>query len=72
MIVCQVLIMLGLWLVAGGNPVGGLGWMALLAVLVGFVSATQDIVIDAWRIEAAVIENRESWRRHISGAIASP
>jgi PAT family beta-lactamase induction signal transducer AmpG len=58
MIVCQVLIMLGLWLVAGANPVGGLGWMALLAVLVGFVSATQDIVIDAWRIEAAVIEKQ--------------
>jgi PAT family beta-lactamase induction signal transducer AmpG len=27
--------------------------MAMFAVFVGFSSATQDIVIDAWRIEAA-------------------
>jgi PAT family beta-lactamase induction signal transducer AmpG len=53
MLVCQGLIMLGLWLVAGSNPVTSLGLMALFAVFVGFSSATQDIVIDAWRIEAA-------------------
>jgi len=53
MLVCQGLIMLGLWLVAGTNPATSLGLMALFAVFVGFSSATQDIVIDAWRIEAA-------------------
>jgi PAT family beta-lactamase induction signal transducer AmpG len=53
MLVCQALVMLGLWLVAGGDPVTNLGLMALFAVFVGFSSATQDIVIDAWRIEAA-------------------
>ncbi len=53
MLVCQVLIMLGLWLVAGTDPAVNLGLMALFAVFVGFSSATQDIVIDAWRIEAA-------------------
>ena len=58
MLVCQVLIMLGLWLIAGANPATGLGWMAAFAVFVGFVSATQDIVIDAWRIEAATTEKQ--------------
>jgi PAT family beta-lactamase induction signal transducer AmpG len=53
MLVCQVLIMIGLWLVAGSNPLTNLGTMALFAIFVGFSSATQDIVIDAWRIEAA-------------------
>lgn len=31
-------------------------WMALAAVLLGFSSATQDIVIDAYRIESAEVE----------------
>ena len=53
MLVCQVLIMLGLWLVAGSDPSRSLGTIAVFAVLVGFSSATQDIAIDAWRIEAA-------------------
>ncbi len=55
------LIILGLWLIAGGDPTNNLGVMALLsAVLVGFLSATQDIVIDAWRIEAAPDDNRRA------------
>jgi len=53
MLVSQVVIMLGLWLIAGVNPATNLGLMAAFAVLVGFASANQDIVIDAWRIEAA-------------------
>ncbi|HEX4999199.1 MAG TPA: permease [Terriglobia bacterium] len=53
MLVCQTLIMIGLWLIAGTNPANSLGLLALLALFVGFSSATQDIVIDAWRIEAA-------------------
>src|SRR4029077_7722361 len=35
------------------NPAAALGAMAAFAVLVGFFGATQDIVIDAWRIEVA-------------------
>ena len=58
MLVCQVLIMLGLWLIAGTDPKQTLGLMAAFAVLVGFISATQDIVIDAWRIEAATTEKQ--------------
>jgi len=50
-LVCQLAIVLGLWLISGINPASSLGLMALVAVAVGFVSATQDIVIDAWRIE---------------------
>ena len=53
MLVCQVAIIAGLWLVAGSNPARSLGMIAVFAVLVGFASATQDIAIDAWRIEVA-------------------
>ena len=53
MLVCQGMIMLGLWLLAASNPSRSLGTIAVFAVLVGFSSATQDIAIDAWRIEAA-------------------
>lgn len=53
MLVAQLAIMLGLWLISGQDPATGLGAMAAVAVFVGFAGATQDIVIDAWRIEAA-------------------
>jgi len=53
MLVCQLAITLGLWLIAGRDPAGDLALMAALAVFVGFSSATQDIAIDAWRIEVA-------------------
>jgi PAT family beta-lactamase induction signal transducer AmpG len=58
MLVCQGLIMLGLWLVAGSDPSRSLGTIAVFAVLVGFASATQDIAIDAWRIEAAEVSKQ--------------
>ncbi|WP_421933541.1 AmpG family muropeptide MFS transporter [Phenylobacterium sp.] len=58
MLVCQALIMLGLWLISGVDPKTSLGLMAAFAVFVGFTSATQDIVIDAWRIEAAATEKQ--------------
>ena len=53
MLIAQVAVMLGLWLISGQNPQTGLGAMAAFAVFVGFSGATQDIVIDAWRIEVA-------------------
>jgi PAT family beta-lactamase induction signal transducer AmpG len=52
MLVTQGVIILGLWSIAGLNPATALTSVALFAVLVGFFGATQDIVIDAWRIEA--------------------
>lgn len=53
MLLCQSILVIGLLLIAGQNPTSSLGTMAALAVLVSFWSATQDIVIDAWRIEVA-------------------
>lgn len=51
MALMQVLIIAGLWLIAGSDPATNLGQIAVLAVLVGFFGATQDIAMDAWRIE---------------------
>lgn len=53
MLVAQAAIVAGLWLIAAFDPLTSLPVMAALAVMTGFASATQDIVIDAWRIEAA-------------------
>ena len=52
MLVVQAIIIAGLWLIAGSDPAENLALVAAFAVIVGFASATQDIVIDAWRIEA--------------------
>lgn len=51
MALMQVIVVVGLWLIAGSDPALNLGQVALLAVLVGFAGATQDVAIDAWRIE---------------------
>ncbi len=53
MLICQAFIVVGLAFVAGQDPAQHLTTLAALAVFVGFWSATQDIVIDAWRIEVA-------------------
>jgi PAT family beta-lactamase induction signal transducer AmpG len=58
MLLCQALIMLGLWLVSASDPNSNLAMMAVFAVFVGFSSATQDVVIDAWRIEAAEVSKQ--------------
>jgi MFS transporter, PAT family, beta-lactamase induction signal transducer AmpG len=58
MLVAQAAIIFGLWLIAGSNPAENLALVAVFAVFVGFSSATQDIVIDAWRIEAAEQERQ--------------
>lgn len=63
MLATQLIIMAGLWLIAGSNPELNIWRVAALAAFVGFAGATQDIVIDAWRIEA-VDESR-------SGAMAA-
>lgn len=54
----QVLIMLAMLAMAMNDPSSahGLEMMALAAVMLGFSSATQDIVIDAYRIEAVESE----------------
>lgn len=58
MLVCQGLLIFGLWLISGSNPTVNIGLVAAFAVFVAFISATQDIVIDAWRIEAAGTERQ--------------
>jgi MFS transporter, PAT family, beta-lactamase induction signal transducer AmpG len=52
MLVVQLAIASGLGLIAVSDPATNLGAVAAFAVLTGFFGATQDIVIDAWRIEA--------------------
>ena len=49
----QMLVGAGLFGMAVVGPKGHLALFAALALLVAFASATQDIVVDAWRIEAA-------------------
>lgn len=53
MLGCQIVIAALLFSVAALNPAQNVPLAALLAVCAAFASATQDIVIDAWRIEAA-------------------
>ena len=55
LLVAQCLIVAAVLIMAGINPQlsGSLNFMALGAVLLGFSSATQDVVIDAYRIEIA-------------------
>ncbi len=58
-LVAQGAIILSILVMASIDPAAGdasLGWMALAAVLLGFSSATQDIVIDAYRIESAEVD----------------
>lgn len=53
LVLAQVMLILSLSGLAFSNPLENLKLMALLALLVAFSSATQDIVIDAYRIESA-------------------
>lgn len=51
MLVTQLAIMAGLVLIAVTDPLANLALVATFAVFTGFMGATQDIVMDAWRIE---------------------
>jgi MFS transporter, PAT family, beta-lactamase induction signal transducer AmpG len=53
MMLCQLLVAIGLIGMAVVGTGGGLAAIGAFALLTAFASATQDIVIDAWRIEAA-------------------
>ena len=53
MILTQILIGIGLVGMSAIGLTAGLAWIGVLALLVAFSSSTQDIVVDAWRIEAA-------------------
>src|SRR5512132_517820 len=53
MLLCQLLVSIGLLGMALVGTEGGLAAIGAFALLTAFASATQDIAIDAWRIEAA-------------------
>jgi len=58
MLCAQTGIGLGLANLALCDPAAGVTRMALWALFVAFCAATQDIAIDAWRIESAVVEQQ--------------
>ncbi|MBJ88896.1 MAG: AmpG family muropeptide MFS transporter [Woeseia sp.] len=55
LLVCQVALLASLVLLANTDPSSDMVMFALIAVMVAFFSATQDIVIDAYRIESAEV-----------------
>ena len=53
MALAQIGVALGLVGIASSDPKAGLGLTVSCAILVAFASATQDVVIDGWRINAS-------------------
>lgn len=58
MLLAQVAVAAGIFIMSTIDPGTNLTGMIMAAIFVAFASATQDIAIDAWRIEAA--ENRDA------------
>jgi MFS transporter, PAT family, beta-lactamase induction signal transducer AmpG len=58
MALAQLGVAAGLIGMAASNPQTGLPFTIVCAVLVAFASATQDVVIDGWRIDAAPTERQ--------------
>ncbi len=56
MLLAQFALIAGLAAMAHGDPTQNLLGLVVLAVCVAFASATQDIAIDAWRIESAPVD----------------
>jgi PAT family beta-lactamase induction signal transducer AmpG len=56
MLLAQLGVIAGLCLMAVQDPGSGLALLIWAALLVAFASATQDISIDAWRIEAVSVD----------------
>ena len=57
-IIAQLCLVVSIILLGLSNPLEDLWYMALLAVIVSFCSATQDTAIDAYRIEAVKYEQQ--------------
>src|SRR5215470_13679082 len=53
MMFSQIIVGLALFAMGGTGTGAGLGRLGALALVVAFASSTQDIVVDAWRIESA-------------------
>jgi PAT family beta-lactamase induction signal transducer AmpG len=58
MLVAQLCVAVGLAGLAFGDPAHRLGWTIACAFLTAFAAATQDVVIDGWRIDAAPSERQ--------------
>ena len=58
MLLAQTGVICGLLAMASSNPINHLELLVYSALLVAFSSATQDISIDAWRIEAMPMEDQ--------------
>jgi PAT family beta-lactamase induction signal transducer AmpG len=50
---CQVFLILSFVGLGATDPATSIGWFAIFAVIGAFASATQDIAVDAWRIDVA-------------------
>ncbi|MEQ9021529.1 MAG: MFS transporter, partial [Pseudomonadales bacterium] len=58
LLLSQTAVVFSILLMSSIDPIYGLSAMAFAAVLLGFSSATQDIVIDSYRIECATEEEQ--------------
>jgi PAT family beta-lactamase induction signal transducer AmpG len=58
MLLAQGGVMLGLIALAFGDPANWLAWTVAGAFFVAFASATQDVAVDGWRIDAAATESQ--------------
>ena len=58
MVVSQVAVAAGLLGMSQGDPAASLSFMVICALVTAFASATQDIVVDSWRIDAAPTERQ--------------
>jgi len=52
-ILCQAVLILGFAGLAATNPVTSIGQFAIFAFIAALASATQDVAVDAWRIDVA-------------------
>jgi MFS transporter, PAT family, beta-lactamase induction signal transducer AmpG len=59
MMFSQIVVGLALLAMGGTGTKAGLGRLGALALVVAFASSTQDIVVDAWRIESAHDEEEQ-------------
>jgi PAT family beta-lactamase induction signal transducer AmpG len=58
MLLAQAGIAAALMSISGSDPKTQIGHMAVLALLLAFAAATQDVAIDAWRIESAPVREQ--------------
>jgi PAT family beta-lactamase induction signal transducer AmpG len=59
MLLGQIFVTVGILCMAATGPSGGLALFAAFAMLTSFAAATQDIAVDAWRIESATDEEQD-------------